>query len=196
MKQLMITLMILFSVLACKGQENDQVKSQEPQTKNESEEMTVAVIKTNMGTIEIQLFPDKAPLAVQNFEELAAKGYYDGIIFHRVIDNFMIQGGDPTGTGRGGESVWGHAFNDEFTTDLQFDKPGILAMANAGPNTNGSQFFITLAPTPWLNGHHTIFGKVIKGMDVVQAIGKVATTKPYDKPVKDVVMEKVTTEKR
>src|SRR3990172_6773907 len=156
----------------------------------------VAVIKTNMGTIEIQLFSDKAPKTVENFEGLANKGYYDGIIFHRVIDNFMIQGGDPTGTGRGGESFWGKPFEDEVGAGLKFDGAGILAMANAGQNTNGSQFFITLVPTPWLNNNHTIFGKVIMGMDVVQAIGKVQTSKPNDKPVKDVVMEKVIIEKR
>lgn len=156
---------------------------------NETKE--VAVIKTNMGTIELELFTKEAPKAVENFKELANKGYYDGVIFHRVIDDFMIQGGDPTGTGRGGESVWDKSFEDEFNPNLTFDKPGVLAMANSGPNTNGSQFFITLAPTPWLNNHHTIFGKVIKGMDVVQAIGKVQTSKPNDKPVKDVVMEKV-----
>ena len=160
------------------------------------EKMEVAVIKTNMGTIELELFPKEAPKAVENFTKLAYEGYYDGVIFHRVIDNFMIQGGDPTGTGRGGESIWGKPFKDEFSPNLKFDQPGLLAMANAGPGTNGSQFFITLAPTPWLNNHHTIFGKVINGMDVVQAIGKVQTSKPYDKPVKDVVMEKVTVEEK
>lgn len=156
----------------------------------------VAVIKTNMGTIEVKFFFKESPKAVENFIDLAKKGYYDGLTFHRVIDNFMIQGGDPTGTGAGGESIWGEPFEDEFSPNLKFDKPGILAMANAGPNTNGSQFFITLAPTPWLNHHHTIFGQVIKGLDVVKAIGKVQTSKPYDKPVKDVVMEKVTIEEQ
>jgi cyclophilin family peptidyl-prolyl cis-trans isomerase len=126
----------------------------------------------------------------------ANKDYYNGIIFHRVIANFMIQGGDPTGTGRGGESIWGKSFADEIVPSLVFDKPGILAMANAGPNTNGSQFFITVAPTSWLDGKHTIFGKVIGGMDVVYAISKVATSKPGDKPLKDVVMETVVIEKR
>jgi len=196
MKQLMITLMILFSVLACKGQENDQVKSQEPQTKNESEEMTVAVIKTNMGTIEIELFAEQTPKTVENFVGHADSGYYNGVIFHRVIENFMIQGGDPTGTGRGGESIWGKPFADEIVPSLTFDEPGILAMANAGPNTNGSQFFITVAATSWLDGKHTIFGKVIEGMDVVYAISKVPTSKPGDKPLKDVVMESVTIEQR
>jgi cyclophilin family peptidyl-prolyl cis-trans isomerase len=147
-----------------------------------------------MGTIEIELFAKETPKTVENFVGLAKKKYYDGIIFHRVIADFMIQGGDPTGTGRGGESLWGKSFNDEIVSDLVFDKKGILAMANAGKNTNGSQFFITLAPTKWLNGNHTIFGKVIKGMDVVEAIGKVKTSN--DKPVKDVVMESVTIENR
>jgi len=188
--------MILFSVLACKGQENDQVKSQEPQTKNESEEMTVAVIKTNMGTIEIELFAEQTPKTVENFVGHADSGYYNGVIFHRVIENFMIQGGDPTGTGRGGESIWGKPFADEIVPSLTFDEPGILAMANAGPNTNGSQFFITVAATSWLDGKHTIFGKVIEGMDVVYAISKVPTSKPGDKPLKDVVMESVTIEQR
>lgn len=156
----------------------------------------VAVIKTNMGNIELELFADKTPKTVENFVGLAKKGYYNGVIFHRVIDNFMIQGGDPTGTGRGGESLWGGKFDDEIDPTLTFDKPGYLAMANAGPNTNGSQFFITTVPTPWLNGHHTIFGKVVGGMDVVNKISKVETTKPYDRPVKDVVMKEVIIEKK
>ena len=196
MKQTMILLMLTLGIWACKGQENDQVKPQETQTKKESKEMTVAVIKTNMGTIEIELFADQTPKTVENFVGHADSGYYNGIIFHRVIENFMIQGGDPTGTGRGGESIWGKPFADEIVPSLTFDEPGILAMANAGPNTNGSQFFITVAATSWLDGHHTIFGKVIGGMDVVYAISKVATSKPGDKPLKDVVMESVTIEKR
>jgi cyclophilin family peptidyl-prolyl cis-trans isomerase len=159
--------------------------------KQTKEKKEVAVIKTNMGTIELELFPKEAPKAVENFTKLANKGYYNGVIFHRVIDGFMIQGGDPTGTGRGGESIWGDTFQDEISPNLKFDKPGLLAMANAGPNTNGSQFFITLAATPWLNGHYTIFGKVTKGMDVVEAIGKVKTSKPSDKPLKNVTMDKV-----
>jgi len=161
-----------------------------------NDSMLVAVMQTNMGTIEIQLFEDKVPKTVENFAGLAKKGYYDGIIFHRVIDKFMIQGGDPTGTGRGGESLWGGKFEDEFHPDLKHSEPGVLSMANAGPNTNGSQFFITVIPTPWLDGKHSVFGKVINGMDVVYAISKVETSKPGDKPVKDVVMEKVTIEKR
>ena len=153
---------------------------------------TYAVMETSMGTIELELFAKEAPKTVKNFVGLAKKGYYKGTIFHRVIDNFMIQGGDPTGTGSGGESIYGKTFEDEFVPTLKHNTPGILSMANAGPNTNGSQFFITLVPTPWLDGHHTIFGKVVKGMDVVMAIGKVATTKPGDRPLKDVVIKTIT----
>jgi peptidyl-prolyl cis-trans isomerase-like 1 len=155
----------------------------------------VAVIDTSMGKIAFRLFPDKAPKACENFTLLAQKGYYNGVIFHRVIKNFMIQGGDPTGTGRGGESAWGAAFEDEFSPDLKHVKAGIVSMANAGPNTNGSQFFITLAPTPWLDGRHSIFGEVIGGMDVVKKIGEVQTG-VADKPLNDVVMEKVSIEYR
>ena len=131
--------------------------------------MTV-ILETTQGTIEIKLFSDRVPKTVENFVGLVKKGYYNGIIFHRVIKNFMIQGGDPTGTGRGGQSMWGKAFEDEVFPDIKFDRPGILAMANAGPNTNGSQFFITTVPTPWLNMHHTIFGEVIAGHEAVAAI--------------------------
>ena len=196
MKQVLIACIVMFTVLSCKAQDSDQMKSQETQTKKESKEMTAAVIKTNMGTIEIELYAEQTPKTVENFVQHADSGYYNGIIFHRVIENFMIQGGDPTGTGRGGESIWGKPFADEIVPSLTFDKPGILAMANAGPNTNGSQFFITVAPTSWLDGKHTIFGQVIGGMDVVYAISRVPTSKPGDKPLKDVVMESVTIEKR
>ncbi len=155
----------------------------------------VAVMKTNMGDITLRLFPQQAPLAVANFKGLAAKGYYDGGTFHRVIDGFMIQGGDPTGTGRGGESLWGGTFKDEFSPELRFNRPGLLAMANRGPNTNGSQFFITVAPTPHLNDKHTIFGEVMEGMDVVNAIAKVPTG-PGNKPEKPVVIEGITIKKQ
>ena len=195
MKQILVVLLFSIGFWTCNAQDMDKMKSKDVQTKKESKEMTVAVIKTNMGTIEVELFPDKAPKTVENFVGLAEKGYYKGVIFHRVIDKFMIQGGDPTGTGRGGESLWGKPFEDEIVSSLTFDKPGMLAMANAGPNTNGSQFFITVAPTTWLNGHHTIFGQVIDGMDVVYAISKVATSKPGDKPLKDVVIESIKIEK-
>ena len=128
------------------------------------------VLRTDRGEVVLLLFPKQAPRAVENFLGLVGKGYYDGTIFHRVIPAFMIQGGDPTGTGRGGSSIWGKPFPDEFSPDQRFDRVGLLARANSGTNTNGSQFFINLAKTPWLNNHHTIFGEVIKGLEVVQAI--------------------------
>ncbi len=133
------------------------------------EEKTV-VLETNQGDIEIKLKPDIAPKACENFVKLTEKGYYNGLIFHRVIKGFMIQGGDPTGTGMGGESIWGEPFEDEVSPAAKFDGPGIVAMANAGPNTNGSQFFITCEKTPWLNMRHTIFGEVVSGMETVQKI--------------------------
>ncbi len=136
----------------------------------------VVVLETTQGNVELELYHDVAPLAVENFVTHIKNGYYDGIIFHRVIKRFMIQGGDPSGTGMGGQSIWGKPFKDEFKPGYAFDEPGILAMANAGPNTNGSQFFITTVPTPHLNGYHTIFGKVIGGMETVYAIENVATT--------------------
>lgn len=128
------------------------------------------VLETTQGNIELELMPQVAPKASENFAKLVEKGYYNGIIFHRTIQGFMIQGGDPTGTGRGGQSVWGKPFEDEVSPSVKFDKPGLLAMANSGPRTNGSQFFITVASTPWLNMRHTIFGKVKSGYDVVQKI--------------------------
>jgi peptidyl-prolyl cis-trans isomerase-like 1 len=149
-----------------------------------------AVFKTNMGEFEIELFNKLTPKTVKNFVLLSKSGYYDGVIFHRVIDRFMIQGGDPTGTGRGGESIYGERFEDEFKPELLHSSEGILSMANAGPNTNGSQFFITLVPTPHLNGKHTVFGKVVRGMDVVKAIGKTKTDR-MDKPVEPVIIEKI-----
>lgn len=178
-----------------------------------------ATIKTNFGDIKVQLFPKQAPKSVENFVGLAKKGYYDGIIFHRVIPDFMIQGGDPTGTGMGGESLWGKQFEDEFSPEV-FNLRGALSMANAGPNTNGSQFFIVQKPqldagmadqmkqagypeeivtaygnggTPWLDFRHTVFGAVSEGMDIVDQI---ATTKTgmQDKPVKDVVIETISIE--
>jgi cyclophilin family peptidyl-prolyl cis-trans isomerase len=145
-------------------------------------------IQTTHGTIVAEMFADAAPKTTANFMDLARKGFYDGVIFHRVIDGFMIQGGDPTGTGRGGP---GYSIPDEFGPDLKHDAEGLFSMANAGPNTGGSQFFITLAATPWLDRKHAIFGKVTDGMDVVRAIGKVKTA-AGDRPVEDVVMEKVT----
>ncbi len=133
-------------------------------------EKNTVVLETTQGVVEIKLLPDAAPKACENFKSLVEKGYYNGLIFHRVIKGFMIQGGDPTGTGRGGSSVWGKPFADEFKDGVGFDRKGILAMANAGPNTNGSQFFITVAPTSWLNGRHTIFGEVVSGYDAIEKI--------------------------
>jgi cyclophilin family peptidyl-prolyl cis-trans isomerase len=158
-------------------------------------EQLFASIETEFGKIELELFSRETPKTVKNFVGLAVKGYYDGVIFHRVIKNFMVQSGDPTGTGMGGKSIYGSDFEDEFVMNLRHDSEGILSMANAGSNTNGSQFFITLVPTPWLDKKHTIFGKVTGGMDVVNKIGNVSTGR-NDKPVKDVVMKKVTIEKR
>ncbi len=145
---------------------------------------TIIVLETTQGNIELKLYPDIAPKTCENFVGLVKKGYYDRVIFHRVIKAFMIQGGDPTGTGRGGESLWGKSFEDECREDVKFDKKGILAMANAGPNTNGSQFFITTAPTPWLNMHHTIFGEVVNGYDVVEKIENISVDS-QSKPLKE-----------
>ncbi len=150
--------------------------------------MTTATFETSMGTFTVQLYTDKAPVTTKNFIDLAKKGFYDGTIFHRVIPGFMLQGGDPTGSGRGGP---GYTIPDEFGPGLKHDAPGMLSMANAGPNTGGSQFFITVAATPWLDGKHAIFGKVIKSYDIVDAIGKVKTG-PGDKPVQDVKILKIT----
>ena len=142
---------------------------------------------TNKGEFIVEMFEDKAPKTTKNFIELTEKGFYNGVVFHRVIDGFMIQGGDPTGTGMGGP---GYKIDDEFGEGLQHDDEGVLSMANAGPNTGGSQFFITLAPTPRLNGHHAIFGKVVEGMDIVRLIG-VVPTDFRDRPKDPVIMETV-----
>ena len=147
-----------------------------------------AVFETSMGTFKIELYNDLAPVTVKNFTDLIKKNYYDGIIFHRVIDDFMIQGGCPQGTGMGGP---GYSIKDEFGKGLKHDKPGKLSMANSGPDTGGSQFFITLAPCPWLDGKHAIFGHVSQGLDVVEKIGKVPTDS-RDRPLKKVVIEKIT----
>jgi peptidyl-prolyl cis-trans isomerase A (cyclophilin A) len=166
-----------------------------------------ATLRTTLGTIVVRLFPDQAPKTVQNFIGLAegtiewtdpntgrrsGGSLYNGTVFHRVIDGFMLQGGDPLGTGTGGP---GYEFEDEIHPDLRFDRPYLLAMANAGPGTNGSQFFITVGPTPHLNGRHTIFGEVVQGSDVVDAIARTETDR-RDRPVKDVVLESVTIDRR
>jgi len=155
-----------------------------------------AVFETNLGTFEAELYAKECPETVWNFINLAEgrqetdrkTNFYDGLTFHRVIDGFVIQGGCPEGSGMGGP---GYRFGDEFDSDLRHDGEGILSMANAGPDSNGSQFFVTLGPTPHLNNHHSVFGKVTKGIEVVQKIGKVQTG-PGDRPVSPVVMEKVT----
>src|SRR6516164_1466718 len=152
---------------------------------------TLAKFETSMGNFTIELFEAETPNTVGNFVKLAEKNFYDGVIFHRVIDGFMIQGGDPTGTGRGGP---GYTFADEIHPKLKHSSEGMLSMANAGPNTNGSQFFVTLVPTPHLDGRHAVFGKVSEGMDVVKKIGKTPTARG-DRPVTDVVMKSVKIER-
>jgi peptidyl-prolyl cis-trans isomerase A (cyclophilin A) len=147
----------------------------------------IAEVNTNKGSFKIELFNDKAPVTTGNFMKLVDDGFYNGLIFHRVIPNFMIQGGCPHGTGRGGP---GYTIKDEFHPDLRHDAPGMLSMANAGPNTGGSQFFITVASTPWLDGKHAIFGKVTEGYDVVEAISKV-NKDANDKPFEDVVIKNI-----
>ena len=190
--------------------------SEYPQLNLDQAKGPKATIKTNHGDIVIQLFPEEAAMTVENFVRLAQKGYYDGVTFHRVISDFMIQGGDPEGTGAGGQSIWGHNFEDEFSNEL-FNLRGALSMANAGPNTNGSQFFIVQnknmpkrfiqqlrdaqypeevvkaykqGGTPWLDHRHTVFGHVTEGMDVVDEIAKVAKD-GNDKPLEDVVITTV-----
>ena len=196
---LMLCTSMLF-MTGCSGSSGTPTPADKPAPKAENDKPAtpaapaaknrVARVETTKGTFKIELFEDKAPITTKNFIDLATKGFYDGVIFHRVIDGFMIQGGDPTGTGRGGP---GYKIPDEFHPDLKHDAPGILSMANAGPNTGGSQFFITLGPTPHLNNRHAVFGKVIEGLDVVKAIGKAATG-PGDRPLDDIVMKKVTIE--
>ncbi len=183
MKKILFVLLIImscFGLTAC-GQEKKQPA--EPAT---------AVFETTMGTFEVKLATDLAPATSANFIKLAKGGFYDGLTFHRVIDNFMIQGGDPKGDGTGGP---GYTIKDEFSSKLLHDGPGVISMANAGPNTGGSQFFITLRDCRWLDGKHAVFGHVTKGMEVVFKIGKVATD-AGDKPLKPVYINKITIEKR
>ena len=146
-----------------------------------------ATIETSLGTIRIELYRAEAPNTVENFVKLASQGFYNGLLFHRVIPSFMIQTGDPTGTGTGGP---GYTFEDEISPTLRHDGPGVVSMANAGPNTNGSQFFITLAATPWLDGHHAIFGRVLEGQTVVEAIAAVRRD-GNDRPLTPVIMKRV-----
>ena len=170
--------------------------------------MTHAVFTTSEGTFKIKLFDQEVPNTVANFVGLAEgtkeftdpktgqktkRPFYDGLVFHRVIEGFMLQGGCPLGTGTGGP---GYKFADEFSPKLRHSKPGMLSMANSGPNTNGGQFFITLVPTPWLDNKHSVFGEITEGMDVVNKIGKTATSKPGDRPVKPITINSVTIEKK
>ena len=147
-----------------------------------------AVFETSLGTFSCRLETKLAPVTAENFMKLAKKGFYNGLVFHRVIDGFMIQGGCPKGDGTGGP---GYTIRDEFRSELRHNGPGVLSMANAGPNTGGSQFFITLVATPWLDNHHAVFGRVSDGMDVVQKIGHTPTG-PNDRPVTPVVIKKIT----
>lgn len=174
--------MLVFSTI--NSQERNNMKKERP----------TAIIETNQGTFKVELFSDIAPKAVENFVSHAQNHYYDNLIFHRVIPDFMIQGGDPSGNGTGGQSIWGKNFEDEVTPTIKFDTKGKLAMANRGPNTNGSQFFITTAPTPWLNQKHTIFGEVVDGYNVVQKIEKTKTG-AQDRPVEPQKILKITIKK-
>lgn len=181
-KLLILCLAVLcsFSMIACgNAEKNEPAVAVKPAT---------ALFKTSLGDFEVKLATDQAPKTCENFITLAKKGFYNGVIFHRVIDNFMIQGGDPTGIGTGGP---GYTIKDEFSSKLTHDGAGILSMANAGPNTGGSQFFITLRACPWLDGKHAVFGKVIQGMDVVYKIGKVPTD-GSDKPLQPVTIQSIT----
>lgn len=193
---IMVSMLLLALMTSCAGKPaSDKPKSETPPAEGQkqaapSKKNSVAKFETSKGTFTVELFEDKTPITAGNFITLANKGFYDGLIFHRVIDGFMIQGGDPKGNGTGGP---GYKIPDEFHPDLKHTDAGILSMANAGPNTGGSQFFITLAPTPWLDNRHAVFGKVLEGLDVVKAIGKVKTGS-MDRPVEDVVVKKVTIE--
>jgi peptidylprolyl isomerase len=187
MKKIILSLVLTVVVLltGCNAKDNNSTSATNtsPIVKNEVKKSNdvIVVLETTQGTIELKMFPEVAPLAVENFTTHAKNGYYNGLIFHRIIKDFMIQGGDPTGTGRAGESIWKKSFVDEFKPNVVFDRPLLLAMANSGPKTNGSQFFITTAITPWLNGKHTIFGEVISGGDVarkLEAIKVGAGSKP------------------
>ena len=192
MKETVIFLaMALLLVTGCNSKEaTENIKPMLTADRNSSvgdtkkENMTVVVLKTTHGDIEIKMFPKVAPLAVENFTTHVTNGYYNGLIFHRVIKNFMIQGGDPTGTGTGGTSIWNKEFINEYGANVVFDRPFLLAMANHGPNTNGSQFFITTKATPWLNGGYTIFGEVISGSEHVTAIEN-SKVGGADRPVKE-----------
>ena len=178
--KLIRTLLVLvsLSLFAHAASLHDSLSKKGNETKN-----PLVVLETTQGKVTLELFPKIAPKAVENFMTHIKDGYYNGLIFHRIIKGFMIQGGDPTGTGRGGESIWKKPFEDEFSPNVVFNKKGILAMANSGPRTNGSQFFITVAPTAWLNGRHTIFGEVKSGYENVRKLEMVPVTPRANKPL-------------
>jgi len=177
---LLLLVSLVVFVTGCNAQPTDNNKT--TVKKEDTKGDIIVVLETNQGNIELKMMPKVAPLAVENFTTHVKNGYYNGLIFHRVIKNFMIQGGDPTGTGRGGESIWHKEFINEYGKNVVFDKPFLLAMANHGPNTNGSQFFITTKATPWLNGGYTIFGEVVSGQDAVSKIENTKTARG-DRPV-------------
>jgi peptidylprolyl isomerase len=186
-KQLLIGLLFLGLTL---GVNANEVKNNVEANVTKNNTAPIVVLETNVGKIELKMFPKASPLAVENFVTHVKNGYYDGLIFHRVIKDFMIQGGDPTGTGRGGESIWHKEFKNENTPNLVFDRPFLLAMANHGRNTNGSQFFITTVPTPHLNGGYTIFGEVVSGQDAVRKIENVSVSRGANRPMFDQVIKK------
>ncbi len=178
-----VAIALLFFFTQTNPSNGKDINGSELEMKNEKTTNTKVLLETSMGNITIKLFEDKAPITTANFKKLVQQGFYDGTIFHRIIAGFMIQGGDPAGTGTGGP---GYTIKDEFVPELKHSKAGILSMANTGqPNTGGSQFFITLAPTPWLDGKHSVFGEAIEGIDVLEAIGKVQTDS-NDKPLKEI----------
>jgi len=187
LKRVIIGLCILGFVSITSSSAAEAKKSSKSPTKS-----PIVTLKTNQGDIVLKLYPKVAPLAVENFLTHAKNGYYNGVIFHRVIKGFMIQAGDPKGTGMGGESIWHKGFKNEYAPNVVFDRPFLLAMANRSmPNTNGSQFFITTAATPFLNGNYTIFGEVVKGKKAVRKIESVSTSHPGDAPLFKQVISKV-----
>lgn len=193
-----LILILVVSLFACGPkviQSSEEGATTEQLLNLKEREVLVAVVETSHGTFDLELHAKETPITVKNFVTLSLQGYYKGLLFHRVIKDFMIQGGDPLGTGEGGESIYGKFFEDEIVPNFHFDEAGVLAMANAGPNTNGSQFFITTVATPWLDRKHTIFGKVIGGMNVVTEISKLKTD-PNEKPLEKVVIQKIIIEKR
>ena len=185
MLKVLLVLMTVVSIAGCSSKTTTEKATKKTKTLSGNYQVEIKV--KDYGTIYAEIDADTAPITVTNFVKLSKEKFYDDLTFHRIIDGFMIQGGDPNGNGTGGP---GYTIKDEFHKDLRHDGPGVLSMANAGPNTGGSQFFITLDKTPWLDGHHAVFGKVVKGMDVVEAIGHVQTDF-MDKPIEDVVINKI-----